>query len=115
MKSQCGHSSHHLNHTKLKKTLSLIAKPTIQHILKREIFVFNFSIALPFISILNSFCFIIQTTTTTQEKTQNNNQAYPKNFNFEQFAPSLLHSNKSHPTPFNDKKQIIVWFLVLKH
>jgi hypothetical protein len=86
-----------------KKTLSLIARPTIQHIPTREIFMLNFSIALPFISVLNSFHSIIQTTTTTQEKTQNNNQAYPKNFDSEQFTPSLLHSHKSHPTPLNDK------------
>jgi hypothetical protein len=75
----------------------------------------NFSIALPFISILSAFCSVIQTTKTTEEKTQNNNQAYPKNFNFEQFAPSLLHSHKSHPTPLNDKIKIIIWFSVLKH
>jgi hypothetical protein len=115
MKSKCGHSSHHFNCTKLKKkTLSFIAKPTIQHIPRKEIFVLNFSIALPFIFICSSFHSIIQITTTTQEKTQNIDQAYPKNFDFEQFAPSLLHSHKSHPTPLNDKRQIIVWFLVLK-
>jgi hypothetical protein len=116
MKSKCGHSSHHLNHTKVKKKhFHLLQNPTIQHTPRREIFMLNFSIALPFIFVCSSFRSIIQITTITQEKTQNINQAYPKNFDFEQFAPSLLHSHKSHPTPLNDKRQIIVWFLVLKH
>jgi hypothetical protein len=27
----------------------------------------------------------------------------------------LLHSHKSCPIPLNDKRQIIVWFSMLKH
>jgi replication initiation and membrane attachment protein DnaB len=114
MKSKCGHSSHHFNCTKLKKKhFHLLQNPQYNTFLEKKSSCLTFqSPCLLFLYV--AFHSIIQITTTTQEKTQNIDQAYPKNFDFEQFAPSLLHSHKSHPTPLNDKRQIIVWFLVLK-